>query len=120
LGDVQRFEGQPLSKLLEMTQEELRDVAAYAIMLSIRIRRLQEAYQVIPGKVMTVIPACCSSETECGADASTVVCPHPDPDEPGCQACEVGPEHTLIVKPRARKVKPAKLSVTKAGDAQAK
>ena len=43
MGDKQKFEVMPLDQLLEYAEEELRDMAVYACMNHIRLRRLREA-----------------------------------------------------------------------------
>lgn len=43
LGSEQKFEHLPIYELFEWTQEELDDVIVYAVMLSIRLERLQDA-----------------------------------------------------------------------------
>ena len=43
MGDKQKFEVMSIDELIEYTEEELRDMAVYACMNHIRLRRLREA-----------------------------------------------------------------------------
>lgn len=43
-GENQQFEAMPLDSLIEYMEEELRDVAAYATMLHIRMQRVKKEF----------------------------------------------------------------------------